>query len=160
MPHIFILYGEILFFKTLGLNTDQILAELESGSGSAAVDVVFMPSESDAISDGDSDDDEDTLPKDLNHLGWGTLSQQAELITYDAVDELPDIIVGDYSQASVMNDELEQEPTVPAKPPAVNRLRRWPWLRRRRMRWSRRRSRSVSRPRGAGETQQINNTDK
>ncbi len=75
MPNIFILYDEILFFKTLGLNTDQILAELERGSGSAAVDVVFMPPESDAISDGDSDDDEDTLPKDLNHLDWGTLSQ-------------------------------------------------------------------------------------
>jgi hypothetical protein len=75
LPNIFILYDEILFFKTLGLNTDQILAELERGSGSAAVDVVFMPPESDAISDGDSDDDEDTLPKDLNHLDWGTLSQ-------------------------------------------------------------------------------------
>ncbi len=150
MPNILILYGEILFFKTLGLNTDQILAELESDSGSAAVDVVFLPPERDAISDGDSDDDEDTLPKDLNHLGWGSLSRQAELIIYDAVDELPDIIVGDNSQASVMNDELEQEPAVPAKPPAVDRLRRWPWLRRRRrIRRSRRRGRFCQQAQGS-----------
>ncbi len=57
-PNIFIFYGEILIFRTLRLNTNHIIAQLEIGSGSAAVDVVFMPPESDGVSDGDSNDDE------------------------------------------------------------------------------------------------------
>jgi hypothetical protein len=123
--HSFIIFSQLyssftarfFFSRTLGLNTDQILVELESGSGSVVVDVVFLPPESDAISGGDSSDNEDTLPNDINHLGRGTLSQQAELIIYDAVDELPAIIVGDNSLPSVMNDELEWELSAPAKRP-------------------------------------------
>jgi hypothetical protein len=52
--------------------------------------VVLFPPDNDSISDEDSDDEETTLPKDLNHLGRGILTQQAELIIYQD-EELPDI---------------------------------------------------------------------
>jgi hypothetical protein len=79
-------------FRISGLTADEILAEIENfDKAGTSADVFLLPPDEDDVTDEDSDDDEDTLPKDSNHLGRGILSQQAELVVYDGVEELPDI---------------------------------------------------------------------
>ncbi len=46
----------------------------ECESKGIALDVNLMPPEDDDLTDEDSDEDEDSLPKDLNHLGRGILT--------------------------------------------------------------------------------------
>lgn len=79
-------------FRISGLTADEILAEMENfDKAGTSADLFLLPPDEDDVTDEDSDDDEDTLPKDSNHLGRGILSQQAELVVYDGVEELPDI---------------------------------------------------------------------
>jgi hypothetical protein len=104
-----------------------------------------MPPENDAISDGDSDDDEDALPKDFNHLGRGTLSQQAELVVFhlNAVDKLPYLFVVDRLPCCTMSWSRSLQCLLSAL--AMDRLRRWLWLR---MRRSRRKTRFCQQAQG------------
>jgi hypothetical protein len=64
-----------------------------------------LPPDDDEVTDEDSDDNEDAVPMDPNHLGRGILSQQAELVMYSEVEELPDV------------DEVEEPVGVGAEEP-------------------------------------------
>ncbi len=59
---------------------EQLDAEAHS------LDVVLLPPDKDDLTDEDSNDEDEVLPKDLNHLGRGVLSQNAELVIYDDED--------------------------------------------------------------------------
>jgi hypothetical protein len=63
----------------------------ECESKGIALDVNLMPPDDDDLTDEDSDEDEDSLPKDLNHLGRGILTQDAEIVEYDTEDTMPDL---------------------------------------------------------------------
>jgi hypothetical protein len=63
----------------------------ECESKGIALDVNLMPPDDADLTDEDSDEDEDSLPKDLNHLGRGILTQDAEIVEYDTEDTMPDL---------------------------------------------------------------------
>ena len=69
----------ILFFRKRGLTTNEIASWFEDEPPNTACDIILMPSEDAEQSDEDSEDDDTTDPKDINHLGKGTLIQEAEM---------------------------------------------------------------------------------
>jgi len=72
-----------------------------------------MPPDDDEVSDEDSEAEDDVLPKDLNHMGKGILSQIAEMDIYDKEEDLPDVMtvtVEDELEDSVY-DETAGEPS-------------------------------------------------
>jgi hypothetical protein len=85
---------QILFFRTVGLTTNEILGQLENSDDDTPVEgygIILIPPEEELLTDEDSDEeDEDGMSMDPNHLGKGILSSQAELVVFDD-DELPDL---------------------------------------------------------------------
>ncbi len=80
-----------MYFRQVGLTTTEIQGMLETEDMSGFnMDLFVMPPDEDNVSDEDSEDEDELLPKDINHLGKGVLSQEAELTVYDPRDVLPD----------------------------------------------------------------------
>lgn len=76
-----------IYFRYVGLTTDEILGHLEEMDSHMKADVVLFPPEDNDITDEDSEDEEELQEKDVNHLGRGVLSQAAELITHVLQEE-------------------------------------------------------------------------
>jgi hypothetical protein len=79
-------------FRICGLPTAEILCQLENNQGQGAVDVALFPPDEE-MTDEDSDEEDEAIPKDINHLGRGILTQQGELVMYNDNEELPDLTV-------------------------------------------------------------------
>lgn len=80
-------------FGICGLTIAEILSLLHNNQRQGAVDVNLFAPDEEEMTDEDSDEEDDAIPKDINHLDRGILTQQGEFIMNNDNKELFDFTV-------------------------------------------------------------------